>query len=124
MSEQELITLTDVAERLQLHPETVRRLYRHGKIPGIKFGHRTLRFDYAKVVEALHKPGIAMANIQGPVQVKKSPVSDPKANITVQKKVEAPAPVKTVKAPIDKPTAETTIKPRMISPINILRRKE
>lgn len=55
MQTQELITITDLARRLKLHPETTRGLYRHGRIPGIRFGHRTLRFDYASVVEALKR---------------------------------------------------------------------
>jgi len=49
----ELITLDELAHRLKLHPVTVRGLKRSGAIPSIKIGHRTLRFDYHKVVEAL-----------------------------------------------------------------------
>ena len=31
-----------VAERLQIHPESVRRLIRQGKLPAIKFGNKWL----------------------------------------------------------------------------------
>jgi len=55
--ELQLITIGELAERLRIHPDTLRGLYRRGKIPGIKLGHRTLRFDYAQVLEALRKAG-------------------------------------------------------------------
>lgn len=32
----------DVAERLGIHPESVRRLIRQGKLPAIKFGNKWL----------------------------------------------------------------------------------
>jgi excisionase family DNA binding protein len=58
-----LLTLKELAQRLRLHPDTARSLYRRGKIPGIKLGHRTLRFDYAQVLEALRQAGdSAVAN--------------------------------------------------------------
>jgi excisionase family DNA binding protein len=31
--------VTDVSERLNIHPESVRRLIRQGKLPAIKFGN-------------------------------------------------------------------------------------
>jgi excisionase family DNA binding protein len=40
-----LETYADVAEagkRLKIHPESVRRLLRQGKLPGIKFGNKWL----------------------------------------------------------------------------------
>jgi len=49
----ELITLSDLAHRLKIHPTTARGLYRRGVIPGVKLGHRTLRFDFSEVVDAL-----------------------------------------------------------------------
>jgi excisionase family DNA binding protein len=49
----ELITLDELAQRLKIHPVTVRGLKRSGVIPSIKIGHRTLRFDYAQVIAAL-----------------------------------------------------------------------
>jgi len=52
---EELITIADLAARLKIHTTTARGLYRRGIIPGIKLGHRTLRFDYAAVVDALRR---------------------------------------------------------------------
>jgi excisionase family DNA binding protein len=54
---EELLTIYELAQRLRLHPETARGLYRRGVIPGIKIGYRTLRFDYSQVVEALRQAG-------------------------------------------------------------------
>lgn len=53
----ELLTLAELAHRLRLHPDTARSLYRRGVIPGLKLGHRTLRFEYAQVLEALRQAG-------------------------------------------------------------------
>jgi len=64
-SSEELLTLVEISQRLRLHPDTTRGLYRRGKIPGIKIGHRTLRFDYSQVVEALRRandPAVAEIN--------------------------------------------------------------
>ena len=38
-------------------PDTARSLYRRGIIPGLKLGHRTLRFEYGQVIEALRQAG-------------------------------------------------------------------
>lgn len=51
----ELLTLKELSERLRMHPDTVRGLYRRGVIPGLKLGHRTLRFDFDRVYKALEK---------------------------------------------------------------------
>ena len=53
----ELLTLAELAQRLRLHPDTARSLYRRGVIPGLKIGHRTLRFEYSQVLEALRQAG-------------------------------------------------------------------
>ena len=53
---QELLTLKELGERLKLSPETCRRLFLDGRIPGLKIGWRTLRFQYDAVIEALSKP--------------------------------------------------------------------
>ncbi len=46
MSKQELLEsyagVDEVAERLHIHPESVRRLIRQGKLPAIKFGNKWL----------------------------------------------------------------------------------
>jgi len=52
---EELLTLEELAQRLRLHPDTARGLYRRGVIPGLKLGHRTLRFEYSQVIEALRQ---------------------------------------------------------------------
>ena len=48
-----MLTLNELAERLKIHPQTIRGLYRRKVIPGLKIGHRTLRFNYAAVIDAL-----------------------------------------------------------------------
>ncbi len=53
----DLLTLDELAKRLQIHPVTARGLYRRKKIPGLKIGHRTLRFEYAAVLAALQAAG-------------------------------------------------------------------
>jgi excisionase family DNA binding protein len=46
MSKQELLEsyagVDEVADRLHIHPESVRRLIRQGKLPAIKFGNKWL----------------------------------------------------------------------------------
>jgi excisionase family DNA binding protein len=54
---EDLLTLEELAQRLRLHPDTARSLYRRGVIPGLKLGHRTLGFEYAQVIEALRQAG-------------------------------------------------------------------
>ncbi len=54
---QELLPLGELAERLRLHPSTVRNLYRTGVIPGLRIGHRTLRFSFPEVLDALRAAG-------------------------------------------------------------------
>lgn len=56
-TDDELLTIDELAKRLRLHPDTARGLYRRGVIPGLKLGHRTLRFEYGKVIEALREAG-------------------------------------------------------------------
>jgi excisionase family DNA binding protein len=43
----ELLTVEQAAERLQMHPDTVRRLLREGQLPGRKFGPRQWRISAA-----------------------------------------------------------------------------
>jgi len=50
---EKLLTLNELAGRLDLHPSTVRRLWRARRFPGIWLGHRTLRFDWPAVLAAL-----------------------------------------------------------------------
>lgn len=53
----DLLTLDELARRLKLHPVTVRGLWRRHSIPGLKLGHRTLRFEYPAVLDALRQAG-------------------------------------------------------------------
>lgn len=50
-----LLTIDQLSQRLQMHPVTVRGLYRRKVIPGLRIGHRTLRFDYNAVLQAISK---------------------------------------------------------------------
>ncbi len=49
------LTTRQVAERLQVSPNTVCRLAREGRIPSHRVGHRTLRFVAAEVDAALRR---------------------------------------------------------------------
>ena len=46
MSKEDLLAsyagVSEISERLSIHPESVRRLIRQGKLPAIKFGNRWL----------------------------------------------------------------------------------
>lgn len=53
----ELLTLDELAARLKMHPTTVRGLWRRRSIPALVIGHRTLRFEYGAVLDALRKAG-------------------------------------------------------------------
>ena len=53
----DLLTLDQLAHKLHLHPVTARGLWRRHVIPGLKLGHRTLRFEYTAVINALRQAG-------------------------------------------------------------------
>ena len=53
--ETEILNLKELAAKLDVHPATIRKLYREKTIPAMKLGYRTLRFDARKVYEALAK---------------------------------------------------------------------
>jgi excisionase family DNA binding protein len=53
-----LTSAVDTAAELDVHPETLRRLRRSGRIPGYLIG-RYLRFDLDEVREALRTPTAA-----------------------------------------------------------------
>jgi len=53
----DLLTLDELAGRLKLHPVTVRSLKRRGVIPALRIGHRTLRFSWPDVLDALRAAG-------------------------------------------------------------------
>ena len=48
-----LVDLQTMADQLQIHPETLRRYYRKGRVRGYKLGHNVLRFDPREVREDL-----------------------------------------------------------------------
>lgn len=50
-----LLSPTEIGAALAVHPETIRRLNRAGRIPGYRVG-RYLRFDLDEVREALRYP--------------------------------------------------------------------
>src|SRR4051794_27286135 len=45
----ELLTVDQASERLQMHPDTVRRLLREGQLPGRKIGARQWRIPAGKL---------------------------------------------------------------------------
>jgi excisionase family DNA binding protein len=51
--DENLITIEELSGRLSCSVSTARGLYRRKVIPGMKLGHRTLRFSYPEVIEAL-----------------------------------------------------------------------
>ena len=53
----DLLTLSELAARLKMHPVTVRGLWRRRTIPALVIGHRTLRFEYPAVLDALRRAG-------------------------------------------------------------------
>jgi|AntAceMinimDraft_17_1070374.scaffolds.fasta_scaffold01907_3 excisionase family DNA binding protein len=48
-----LITVDQLAAKLQVSKNHIRNLYRTKQIPVIRMGHRCLRFDYDQVRQAL-----------------------------------------------------------------------
>jgi len=50
-----LVNATEMAKMLSLSPKTVSAWARDGKIPAIKAGYKTFRFDPAKVMAALER---------------------------------------------------------------------
>jgi excisionase family DNA binding protein len=55
MSEQRLITTTELARRLVLKPRGIEGLVEQGKIPAYKVSQRIVRFDWPEVKRALQK---------------------------------------------------------------------
>lgn len=48
-----LITTSELAERLGVTSDTIRKWTREGRIPCLRVGQKTLRFDLAVVLDAL-----------------------------------------------------------------------
>ena len=49
----ELLTAEEVAERLRVRPDTVRRWARAGRIPQVRLSPKVVRYTFDDVVEAL-----------------------------------------------------------------------
>ena len=56
---QELLKTIDLARRLQVRPNTIRRWVRRGLIPVLRVSPKVMRFDLAAVLHALQDRGIA-----------------------------------------------------------------
>lgn len=50
----ELLTATELAERLKVRPETVKVWAREGRIPAVRLSPKVLRFDPVAVLAALN----------------------------------------------------------------------
>jgi excisionase family DNA binding protein len=48
-----LVDATQLGEIVGLSRATVLRLYREGKLPGLRYGHRTVRFERASAIQKL-----------------------------------------------------------------------
>jgi excisionase family DNA binding protein len=53
MSDTDLMTTAEVANRLKVTAETVRDWWKEGRIPGHRYSHKVLRFHLGEVVAAL-----------------------------------------------------------------------
>ena len=61
MADKQMLTLTDVAERLQVHIDTVRRWVREGELPayqlGTRAGYRVKMSDFQAFLEKRYRQG-------------------------------------------------------------------
>jgi excisionase family DNA binding protein len=61
MTDEEMLTLADVAERLQVHRDTVRKWVREGALPayqfGAKAGYRVKMSDFQAFLEKRYRQG-------------------------------------------------------------------
>ena len=53
MSETDLLTAEELAERLHVRPSTVREWARRGKIPTVRLSPKVVRYDLSAVVESV-----------------------------------------------------------------------
>ncbi len=62
----DLLTATELAERLRVKPSTVLDWQRAGRIPAIRLSHKILRFNLGEVVAALKRssPGEGVSPCQ------------------------------------------------------------
>ena len=55
----ELLNRYDLAERLDVSPDTILKWARQGRIPVVRLSRKVLRFDYDGIVAALRKKAVA-----------------------------------------------------------------
>jgi excisionase family DNA binding protein len=55
VSDAELLTVNQLAERLHVRPRTVQTWVRQGRLPAIKPSAKVVRFDWQAVLAALHE---------------------------------------------------------------------
>jgi excisionase family DNA binding protein len=75
---EELLTVEQAAEHLQMHPATLRRLLRNGQLPGVKFGAKDWRIPTSKLKEFIE---------QALAQQKKPPATEKSRAVTQLRKV-------------------------------------
>ena len=56
--EQAYLTAEQVAEQLQMHPRTVRRMLADGRLPGTKIGKKEWRVSAAALKSLIEKPAV------------------------------------------------------------------
>jgi excisionase family DNA binding protein len=57
VSDTELLTVDQLADRLHIRPRTVQTWARRGRIPTIKLSAKVVRFDWRAVLAALRNQG-------------------------------------------------------------------
>lgn len=58
-----LATISDLALRFSVHPETVRQWVRQGKIPALRVGRGCIRFDLAVIEKSLQSTPMAIHSL-------------------------------------------------------------
>jgi excisionase family DNA binding protein len=61
----DFITAEELAERLRLSADTIRLLARQGRIPSVRIGHKTIRFDLDAVARVLREPAKGKGGSRG-----------------------------------------------------------
>ncbi len=59
----ELLTANELAERLQVQPETVRGWSRRGLIPKVQLTPKVIRYDFIAVVDAMTRRQAAQTGV-------------------------------------------------------------
>ncbi|HUX03092.1 MAG TPA: helix-turn-helix domain-containing protein [Phycisphaerae bacterium] len=61
MVDEDVLTVGELARRLKVTRRTIRAWTADGKIPAMRIGEKTLRYDWGRVVEALERRGATHA---------------------------------------------------------------